>query len=75
LGKFARVSKKGARFKVGWDGWLKKNVHFLKLRSVALNCAGLRKIARVVALFCTGGCTTNDQEFSCQRSKRGFLHV
>ena len=52
-----------------------KIVHFLKLRSVALNYTGLRKVARVVALFCTRGCTTNDQENYCQRSERGFLPV
>ena len=81
LGKFARVSKKGARFKVGWDGWaisrwLKQN---RTLFEIALGCSKLRRFAqnctRWLHSFCTGGCTTNDQELSRQRSKRGFLHV
>ena len=68
LGKFARVSKKGARFKVGWDGWavsrwLKQNRTLFEL---ALGCSKLRRFAqnctRWLHSFCTGGCTTNDQE-------------
>lgn len=75
LAKFARVLQKGARFKIGWMAGQNKTVQFLKLRSVAQNCTGLRKIVHVVALFYSHGLATNNPKSCSQVSKQGFLRV
>ena len=67
LAELARVSQNFARFKLGWDGWQKNMNTFWKLRSVALNRAGLCKLARVV-LFVLHLWLRNS-------GNRRFLHV